>query len=211
MIAIPSRQGATPPQLSGPLRKPRLKEVDSLRPGWLTQAVGAFFRSPWFAVIPQAVLFAAAHGWGTKWGFIGLLVFGGVCGWLTIRTGGLEAAVALHALNNLLAFGVAAAFVDGLSSDETAADSPWQLALVDVATTGTGSGRTGAVVAMAVGLTGMILAGVALAIADGGPGTGNGVVGSVFALVLGLFGMVLGGRARARSRRTGLSADGLAG
>ncbi|MFH8493728.1 lysostaphin resistance A-like protein [Streptomyces coeruleorubidus] len=103
--------------------------------GWLTQAVGAFFRSPWFAVIPQAVLFAAAHGWGTKWGFIGLLVFGVVCGWLTIRTGGLEAAVALHALNNLLAFGVAAAFVDGLSSDETAADSPWQLALVDVATT----------------------------------------------------------------------------
>ncbi|GGT81224.1 DUF6223 family protein [Streptomyces coeruleorubidus] len=77
--------------------------------------------------------------------------------------------------------------------------------------TGTSNGRTGAVAAMAVGLTGVILAGVALAIADGGPGTGNGVVGSAFALVLGLFGMVLGGRARARSRRTGLSADGLAG
>ncbi|MFD6173753.1 DUF6223 family protein [Streptomyces coeruleorubidus] len=77
--------------------------------------------------------------------------------------------------------------------------------------TATGRERTAAVVAMALGLTGMILAGVALAIADGGPGTGNGVVGSAFALVLGLFGMVLGGRARARSRRTGLSADGLAG
>jgi membrane protease YdiL (CAAX protease family) len=103
--------------------------------GWLTQAVGAFVRSPGFAVLPQAVLFAAAHGWGTGWGFIGLLVFGLVAGWLTIRTGGLEAAVALHVLNNLLAFGIAAAVVDGLSSDETAADSPWQLALVDVATT----------------------------------------------------------------------------
>jgi membrane protease YdiL (CAAX protease family) len=102
--------------------------------GWLTQAVGGFVRSPWFAVIPQAVLFAAAHGWGTRWGFMGLLVFGLVCGWLTIRTGGLEAAVALHALNNLLAFGVAAAVVDGLSSDETAADSSWPVALVDVAT-----------------------------------------------------------------------------
>ncbi|OUD02763.1 hypothetical protein CA983_13275 [Streptomyces swartbergensis] len=76
---------------------------------------------------------------------------------------------------------------------------------------GTGNGRTGAIVAMAVGLTGMILAGVALAIADGGPGTGNGVVGSVFALVLGLLGMALGGRARARSRRAGLPADGLPG
>ncbi|MFI6855730.1 lysostaphin resistance A-like protein [Streptomyces sp. NPDC050416] len=103
--------------------------------GWLTQAVGAFLRSPWFAVLPQAALFAAAHGWGTWWGFLSLLFFGLVAGWLTIRTGGLEAAVALHVLNNLLAFGVAAAVVDGLSSDETAADSPWQLALADMATT----------------------------------------------------------------------------
>lgn len=101
--------------------------------GWLTQAVGAFLRSPWFAVLPQAALFAAAHGWGTTWGFIDLLLFGVVAGWLTIRTGGLEAAVALHALNNLLAFGFSAAIVDGLASDDTAADAPWQLALADMA------------------------------------------------------------------------------
>ncbi|MFC9682476.1 CPBP family intramembrane glutamic endopeptidase [Streptomyces sp. NPDC056948] len=103
--------------------------------GWLTQAVGAFARSPWFAVLPQAVLFAAAHGWGTGWGFTSLLVFGVVAAWLTIRTGGLEAAIALHALNNLVAFGTLAAVVDGLTSDETAADSPWSLALADMATT----------------------------------------------------------------------------
>jgi hypothetical protein len=102
--------------------------------GWLTQAVGAFLRSPWVAVLPQAVLFATAHGWGTTWGFIDLLLFGLVAGWLTIRTGGLEAAIALHVLNNLLAFGVSAAVVDGLSSDDTAADAPWQLALADTAT-----------------------------------------------------------------------------
>ncbi|MET9758662.1 CPBP family intramembrane glutamic endopeptidase [Streptomyces sp. NPDC006372] len=102
--------------------------------GWLTQAVGAFVRSPWFAVLPQAVLFAAAHGWGTRWGFIGLMVSGVVSGLLTIRTGGLEAAIALHVMNNLLAFGVSAAVVDGLSSDETAADAPWQLALAAMVT-----------------------------------------------------------------------------
>ncbi|MFJ2930030.1 lysostaphin resistance A-like protein [Streptomyces massasporeus] len=102
--------------------------------GWLLQAVGAFVRSPWFAVLPQAVLFAAAHGWGTRWGFLGLLVNGLVAGLLTIRTGGLEAAIALHVLNNLLAFGVSAAVVDGLSSDETAADAPWPLALAAVVT-----------------------------------------------------------------------------
>ncbi|CAL9672376.1 hypothetical protein SUDANB176_07497 (plasmid) [Streptomyces sp. enrichment culture] len=102
--------------------------------GWLTQAVGAFLRSPWVAVLPQAALFATAHGWGTTWGFIDLLLFGLVAGWLTIRTGGLEATIALHILNNLLAFGVSAAIVDGLSSDDTAADAPWQLALMDMAT-----------------------------------------------------------------------------
>ncbi|PZG91249.1 CPBP family intramembrane metalloprotease domain-containing protein [Streptomyces sp. NTH33] len=101
--------------------------------GWLLQAAGALVRFPWLVVLPQAALFAAAHGWGTPWGFADLLVFGLVAGWLTIRTGGLEAAIALHVVNNLLAFGLSAAVVDGLASDETAADAPWQLAVVDMA------------------------------------------------------------------------------
>ncbi|MET7847817.1 CPBP family intramembrane glutamic endopeptidase [Streptomyces avermitilis] len=101
--------------------------------GWLMQAAGAFFRSPWFAIVPQAALFAAAHGWGTAWGFAELAFFGVLAGWLTVRTGGLEASIGLHAVNNLLAFGAAAAVVDGLKSDETAADAPWQMAVIDVA------------------------------------------------------------------------------
>lgn len=100
--------------------------------GWLTQAVGGFLRSPWWALVPQAVLFAAAHGWGTPWGFADLAVFAVVAGWLTVRTGGLEAAIGLHAVNNLLSFGVSAAVVDGLKSDETAADASWQLVLLDL-------------------------------------------------------------------------------
>ncbi|MFF4037269.1 CPBP family intramembrane glutamic endopeptidase [Streptomyces sp. NPDC001816] len=101
--------------------------------GWLTQAVGGFVRSPWFALLPQAVLFAAAHGWGTPWGFADLVVFGAAAGWLTWRTGGLEASVVLHTVNNLFAFGAMAATVDGLKSDETAADATWQLVPLDVA------------------------------------------------------------------------------
>ncbi|MFD5269688.1 CPBP family intramembrane glutamic endopeptidase [Streptomyces sp. NPDC058335] len=100
--------------------------------GWLTQAVGAFLRSPWPAIVPQAVLFAAAHGWGTPWGFADLVVFGAVAGWLTVRTGGLEAAIGLHAVNNLLAFAAAASVVDGLKSDDTAADAPWELVALDL-------------------------------------------------------------------------------
>jgi hypothetical protein len=51
--------------------------------------------------------------------------------------------------------------------------------------------------ALALGAISLILGGVFLATADGGPGTGNGVVGSFAALVLGPIAMVLGGLARA--------------
>ncbi|WP_020388035.1 CPBP family intramembrane glutamic endopeptidase [Kribbella catacumbae] len=103
--------------------------------GWLLQAAGSFLRSPALVVIPQALLFAAAHGWGTPWGFATLTVFGLAAGWLTIRTGGIEAAVALHVMNNVLAFATAAAYTGALSSDETAADLPWALALFDATLT----------------------------------------------------------------------------
>ncbi|MFI1285010.1 lysostaphin resistance A-like protein [Streptomyces sp. NPDC020858] len=100
--------------------------------GWLLQAVGAWCRSPWVAIAPQALLFAAAHGWGTVWGFADLLVFGVVTGWLTIRTGGLEAAIALHVLNNLVGMSIAAAFAGAFASDGTAADMDWVAMAIDV-------------------------------------------------------------------------------
>ena len=100
--------------------------------GWLTQAVGAWWRSPWLAVVPQALLFGVAHGWGTPWGFADLVVFGLVTGALTIRTGGLEAAIGLHVLNNLLSMGASAAIAGALASNETAADMDWMSVGVDV-------------------------------------------------------------------------------
>ncbi len=101
--------------------------------GWLLQAAGSLFRRPVLIVVPQALLFAAGHGWGTLWGFIDLTVFGVVMGWLTIRTGGLEAAIALHVTNNLIMFIISSAYAGGLAVDETAADMPWQYAVVDMA------------------------------------------------------------------------------
>ncbi|MFJ3723896.1 lysostaphin resistance A-like protein [Streptomyces sp. NPDC090045] len=100
--------------------------------GWLLQAVGAWCRSPWVAIAPQALLFAAAHGWGTMWGFTDLVVFGVVTGWLTIRTGGLEAAIALHVLNNLVSMSIAAGFAGAFASDDTAADMDWAAVAIDV-------------------------------------------------------------------------------
>jgi len=90
-----------------------------------------WFRGPWVPIAVQAVVFAALHGWGTPWGFADLLLFGGVAGWLTVRTGGIEAAVALHVMTNLIGFALSAAYGD-LSTEQTATDMPWQLAVVDV-------------------------------------------------------------------------------
>ncbi len=99
--------------------------------GYLLQAAGAFLRRPWFPILLQAVLFAAMHGWGTPWGFADLVVFGVLAGLLTVRTGGLEAAIALHVVNNVAAVAVAVA-LGLLTLDETAADMTWQMAALDV-------------------------------------------------------------------------------
>jgi uncharacterized protein len=79
--------------------------------GYLTQAFGSMIgnvrAARYLAVIGPAVLFAAAHGGQSVPVFFDRLAFGLVAGILVIATGGLEAAIAYHVLNNLLAFGLA--------------------------------------------------------------------------------------------------------
>src|SRR5262245_9534060 len=66
---------------------------------------------------------------------------------------------------------------------------------------GAGAGRAGAIVALALGLIGVVLSVAHLGSSTGGFGTGSGRAGAIVALVLGLIGMNLGGLALARSRR----------
>ena len=61
-------------------------------------------------------------------------------------------------------------------------------------------GRAAAIVALVLGVIGVILSVVHLGGA-GGFGTGGGRAGAIVALVLSLIGMVLGGKALARARR----------
>jgi hypothetical protein len=63
--------------------------------------------------------------------------------------------------------------------------------------------RAGAVAALVLGLVAMVVGGVHAANSAGGLGTGNGLAGAVVAMVLGLIGVCLGGLATRRSRRTG--------
>jgi membrane protease YdiL (CAAX protease family) len=81
--------------------------------GYLTQAFGGWFGSRAVAVVGPALLFALAHGLGQSLPiFFDRFAFGLVAGVLAVTTGGLEAGIAYHVLNNYIAFGFALAYSD---------------------------------------------------------------------------------------------------
>lgn len=75
--------------------------------GYLMQGFGALTRRPWIAVVLSSVLFALAHGVQNAPLFLDRFLFGLMAGYVVLRTGGLEAGIALHIWNNLVAFGLA--------------------------------------------------------------------------------------------------------
>ncbi len=97
--------------------------------GYGLQAVGALVRNRWLAILVTALLFALAHGAQNFPLFFDRFAFGLIAGWLVIRTGGLEAAIALHILNNFLAFGIALAFGDIGTTLNVTSVSWWNIVL----------------------------------------------------------------------------------
>ena len=96
--------------------------------GYLTQAFGGLFHRAWVAVLVPAFLFGLAHGLGQSVPvFFDRFAFGVVAGILVIRTGGLEAGIAMHVLNNFLAYGLALAFGDMASSLNPTGGSWWNI------------------------------------------------------------------------------------
>ena len=98
--------------------------------GWLMLAVGTWIRRPAVAVpvaaVLSAVAFALAHGSLDPWILLDLGTFAVAAVILTWRTGGLEAALALHVVNNvvLLSVGTLAGFASESYVDADAAQSP---------------------------------------------------------------------------------------
>lgn len=69
--------------------------------GAFAQVVGAWLKRPLWAIVLPLPLFVAGHLY--DWvGLTGVAVFGLAAGWLTYRTGGLEAAIVMHVVNNTL-------------------------------------------------------------------------------------------------------------
>jgi len=97
--------------------------------GYLLQAIGSLFRNRWVAIVATATLFALAHGAQNVPLFFDRFAFGLIAGWLVTRTGGLEAGIALHILNNFLAFGLALSFGDLTQTLTVSQVSWWNIVL----------------------------------------------------------------------------------
>ncbi|GAA1922012.1 CPBP family intramembrane glutamic endopeptidase [Nocardioides hwasunensis] len=98
--------------------------------GYLTQAFGSMVSnrrvSLILAVLVPSLLFALAHGAGQSVPvFFDRFAFGVVAGILVIRTGGLEAAIAMHVLNNFFAYGLALSFGDMTEALNASAPTSW--------------------------------------------------------------------------------------
>lgn len=68
--------------------------------GYLMQLVGSWTRFAWIPVVVTVPIFAIGHAYNI-WGLIDVGLFGLMAAVLVIRTGGLEAAIAAHAFNNI--------------------------------------------------------------------------------------------------------------
>ena len=75
--------------------------------GYLLQAIGSATGRAWVGVIGSAVVFALLHGVQNPALFAHRLAFGLVAGGLVVATGGLEAAMGAHVVNNVAAYGYA--------------------------------------------------------------------------------------------------------
>jgi uncharacterized protein len=96
--------------------------------GYLMQALGSLVAQPWFGVVVSAVVFALLHGVQNPPLFVARLVFGLLAGALVWRTGGLEAGIAAHIVNNVFAYTIA-----GLTSSIATLKAVREISWVDAA------------------------------------------------------------------------------
>jgi hypothetical protein len=100
--------------------------------GYGMQALGALSRTPWVGAIVTSLAFAFAHGTQNMPLFLDRLAFGLIACWLVVRTGGLEAAIAMHVMNNMVVFLISAAF-DEVGDTLQVSAIPWIAVIIDVA------------------------------------------------------------------------------
>ncbi|MGY1608533.1 MULTISPECIES: CPBP family intramembrane glutamic endopeptidase [unclassified Geodermatophilus] len=93
--------------------------------GYLSQAIAGWMGNPRTGAVTAAVvtaaLFSLAHAPGDVVTFLDRFVFGLAASAVVWLTGGLEAAIVLHAVNNVLVFLLAGTLGDGVATEEVPA------------------------------------------------------------------------------------------
>jgi uncharacterized protein len=111
--------------------------------GWLPQLVGSAIPDARIGALLggalSSTLFAFAHGEQNGWLFADRFVFGAIACWLVWRTGGLEAGIALHGANNIVAL-VASIGTGSLGATLQASEGSALFVLIDLATLLTAAG-----------------------------------------------------------------------
>ena len=100
--------------------------------GYLAQLIGSMVRQKWVVVVVSAVAFTALHGTQNVPLLVDRIAFGAILGALVVLTGGLEAAIAAHAVNNVFAFGYAA-MSGGVAAARSLTEVTWVTAGVNIA------------------------------------------------------------------------------
>ena len=99
--------------------------------GYLMQALGSLVSQPWFGVVVSSVVFALFHGTQNLPLFLDRLIFGLLAAVLVWRTGGLEAGIAAHIVNNVFAY-VFAGLTTSIASIRGLREIGWVDAAFDV-------------------------------------------------------------------------------
>lgn len=99
--------------------------------GYLLQALGSLFARPWFGIVGSSVVFALLHGTQNLPLFVDRLAFGLLAALLVWRTGGLEAGIAAHVVNNIFAF-VIAGLTSSIATLKTVQSLGWADAGLDI-------------------------------------------------------------------------------
>ena len=99
--------------------------------GYLMQALGSLVAQPWFGVVVSSVVFALLHGTQNLPLFVDRLAFGLLAGVLVWRTGGLEAGIAAHVVNNVCAY-LLAGMTTGIATLKAVQGISWIDAAFDV-------------------------------------------------------------------------------
>lgn len=99
--------------------------------GYLMQALGSLTARRWFGVVASALVFAAMHGSQNLPLFLNRLAFGLVAAMLVRLTGGLEAGIAGHVVNNVFAY-LWAGLTTGIAATRGLTETTWIGSLIGV-------------------------------------------------------------------------------